>query len=129
MTRFLEYDNVTGDIAQIDKYVNDQRLYRPRVTQKENCTGVMNEYILNLHLGCWNIEGLSKYESSVELADFVKGIDIFGFCETWGQNVSQFDTFVDGFQPFSVVRKKRYRKGRPSGGVTVFVKYNLIEKG
>ena len=49
---------------------------------------VMNESILNLHLGCWNIEVLSKYESSVELADFVKGFDIFGFCETWGQNVS-----------------------------------------
>ena len=66
---------------------------------------VMNESILNLHLGCWNIEGLSKYESSVELADFVKGFDIFGFCETWGQNVSQFDTFVDGFQAFTAVRK------------------------
>ena len=75
---------------------------------------VMNESILNLHLGCWKIEGLSKYKSSVELADFVKGFYIFGFCETWGQNVSQFDTFVDGFQAFSVVRKKRYRKGRPS---------------
>ena len=36
---------------------------------------------------------------------------------------------VDGFHAFSVVRKKRYRKSRPSGGVTVFVKYNLIEKG
>ena len=69
MTRFFEYDNVTGDIAQIDKYVNGQRLYRPRVTQKENCTGVMNAAMLNLHLGCWNIEGLPKYESSVELAD------------------------------------------------------------
>ena len=60
----------------------------------------MNESILNLHLGCWNIEGLSKYESSVELADFVKGFNIFHFCETWGQNVSQFDTFVGCFQAF-----------------------------
>ena len=47
--------------------VYGQRLYRQRVTQEENCTVVMNESILNLHLGCWNIEGLSKYESSVEL--------------------------------------------------------------
>ena len=53
----------------------------------------------------------------------------FGFCERWGQNVSQFCTFVDDFQAFSLVRKKRYRKGRPSGDVTVFVKYILIEKG
>ena len=87
---------------------------------------VMNESILKLHLGRWNIESLTKYKSSVELADFVKGFDIFVFCEMWGQNVSQFDTFADGFHAFSVVR---YWKVRPSGWVTVFVKYNLIEKG
>ena len=91
--------------------------------------GRLNESILNLKLGCWNIEGLSKYESSVELTNFVTSFDIFGFCEAWGQNVNQFDTFVSVFETFSVIRKKRFKKGRPSGGVTVFVNYNLIEKG
>ena len=61
---------------------------------------VMNESILNLHLGCWNIEGLSKYKSSVELADFVTGFDIFVFCETWGQNVSQFILLLMVFKHF-----------------------------
>ena len=30
---------------------------------------------------------------------------------------------------FSTIRKKRFKNGRPSGGVTVFVKYNFIENG
>ena len=89
----------------------------------------MNDAVINLNLDCWNIEGLSKYESSVDLINFVKCFDIFGFCETWGQNANQFDSFVTGFQAYSSIRKKRFRRGRPSGGVSVFVKYNLIEKG
>ena len=38
-----------------------------------------------------------------------------------------FDTFVDGYTCFNKLRKKCYERGRASGGVTVFVKLNLIE--
>ena len=52
-----------------------------------------------------------------------------GFVRHGVKNVNQFDTFVSGFETFSVIRKKSFKKGRPSGGVTVFVNYNLVEKG
>ena len=71
----------------------------------------MNDAVINLNLGCWNIEGLSKYESSVDLINFVKCFDIFGFCETWGQNANQFDNFVTGFQAYSSIRKKNVLEG------------------
>ena len=80
-------------------------------------------------IGFWNIEGLLKYESSAVFKDYIKKFDIFGFCETWSKCISEFDSFINGYKSFNKVRKKRYRKGRPSGGVTVFVKYNLIEGG
>ena len=52
--------------------------------------------------------------------------NIFGFCETLGQNVNQFDTFMSGLKTFSAARKERFKKGRPSGSVTVFVKNDLM---
>ena len=36
---------------------------------------------------------------------------------------------MTGFQAYSSIRKKRFRRDGPSGGVSVFVKYNLVEKG
>ena len=65
----------------------------------------VNDAVKNLNLGCWNIEGLSKHESSVDLINFVKCFDIFGFCETCGQNANQFDNCVTGFQAYSSIRK------------------------
>ncbi|MEW8544973.1 MAG: reverse transcriptase family protein [Candidatus Thiodiazotropha sp.] len=77
----------------------------------------------------WNIEGLAKYEFSPQLIEYVRQFDIFGFCETWGQYVTQFDNFISGFKAFTCIRKKRFKKGRASGGVSVFVRCSLVESG
>ena len=72
---------------------------------------------------------MAKYEVYVEIKEFIKQFDIFGLCDTWGKSSDEFDSFLDGYNAFSNVRKKKYRKGRASGGVTVFVKSKLIENG
>ena len=82
-----------------------------------------------MKLASWNIEGLAKYEKDLEFIEYIKCLDIFGCCETWGKHVSQFDSFVDGYKVFTTIREKRYRKSRFSGGVTVFVKYALVQTG
>lgn len=40
-----------------------------------------------------------------------------------------FDNFISGFTAFTKIRSKVTNRGRHSGGVTVFVKSSLVEKG
>lgn len=84
---------------------------------------------MGLKIGSWNIEGLAKHEFNVDLIEYVKHFDIYSFCETWGQNSTMFDNFISGFTAFSKVRKKRTKKGRYSGGVSVFVRCGLVDNG
>ena len=53
----------------------------------------------------------------------------FNICrlnETWTKSVNEFDNFLSGYTCFNSVRDG-VNKGRFSGGVTVFVRSNLIE--
>ena len=59
----------------------------------------------------------------------VKKFDIFGMCETWGNATSDFDNTLPDYSHFSYVREKPRTARRNSGGVTVFVKNNLVENG
>ena len=63
-----------------------------------------------LKIACWNIEGLLKYDSSPEFKDCVKTFDSFGFCETWSNCLSEFDSFIYGYKCFNKIGKKRFKK-------------------
>lgn len=82
-----------------------------------------------MNIGSWNIEGLIKYEQNGEFKEYLKRFDIFSLCETWGKNLSDFENFLEGYTAFTKVRKKRFLRGRYSGGVTVFVKNKLMQQG
>ena len=76
-------------------------------------------------VGCWNINGLtSKIKpSSVhssEMSSIFTSFDILGFVETWTSDQSNLT--VPGFGYVCKHRKKRYRKGRLSGGLVLYYK-------
>ncbi|MEW8544944.1 MAG: reverse transcriptase family protein [Candidatus Thiodiazotropha sp.] len=83
----------------------------------------------SLRIGSWNIEGLAKHEHNTELIEYVKQFDIYSFCETWGHTKTMFDEFINGYKAFTNIRIKRKKRGRNSGGVTVFVRCSLVENG
>ena len=60
---------------------------------------------------------------------FLQQFDICAFNETWSKSKDEFNDFLDGYMCFNNNRKKRQSKGRYSGGVCVFVRANLVEKG
>ena len=127
-----EYDSTLEDIVLIRKEEGGRRPIHRATSHinnlKPNSTNP-GLHDLNLDLACWNIEGLLKYESSVQFKELIKEFVIFGFCETWSKCTSEFDAFINGYKCFNKIRKKRFKKGRNSGGVAVFVKYALIEGG
>ena len=74
----------------------------------------------------FNVEGLAS-----ELDDpfFIKLMNEHDICllnETWKKDDSKVGLL--GFWDFSLVRNKTTKRGRPSGGITVFCK-NEIRKG
>lgn len=78
-------------------------------------------------MACWNIEGLYKYKFDFEILNYIEKFDIDRFRETWGVCEQQFQNFIDNYISFSYIRKKKQRSvGRFSGGVTVFVRRELI---
>ncbi len=76
-----------------------------------------------------NIEGFAKYKYDVDFLNYAKQYDIFGMCETWGSDQSDFDDTLHGYDHFDYIRPRSSRARRSSGGVTVFVKDSLINTG
>ncbi len=84
-----------------------------------------------IDLLCWNIEGLRKHTTSLysDLKNFCSLYDIVGFCETFARDANDFVDFLDGYSIFNSVRTRKHKRGRPSGGVSVFVKDYLTSGG
>ena len=73
-----------------------------------------------------NIEGLSKYANDINFQNFCSKFDNLGLCETWGVENSVFKTILPGFSCFDYVRPKKKTAKRGSGGVSVFIKDELL---
>ena len=74
----------------------------------------------------FNVEGLASELEDVCFLELLNGHDICLLNETWRTENSKLD--LPGFWDFSVVKSKRTKRGRPSGGLTIFCKEN-IRKG
>ena len=74
----------------------------------------------------FNVEGLSSELDDPSFIELMHQHDICLLNETWKVDDSKIG--LPGFWDFSQVRNKLTKKGRPSGGVTVFCK-NEIRKG
>ena len=70
-----------------------------------------------------------KYACDNTFLSFLKQFDICAFNETWSKSLDEFNDFLEGYICFNNNRKKRYSKGRYSGGVCVFIRADLVEKG
>ena len=75
---------------------------------------------------CTNIEGFEKYKHDDDFLTYATQFDIFAMCETWGNNVSDFDDVFDDYEHFSYVRSKHENAWKNSGGVTVYTKKQLV---
>ena len=74
----------------------------------------------------FNVEGLA---SELEDPNFIKLMNDHDICllnETWRTEDTKIN--LPGFWDFSLIRVKSTKKGRPSGGITVFCK-NEIRSG
>ena len=83
----------------------------------------------NLKISSLNIQGLKKHCDGVVFKEYCKQFDIIACYETWQTSENDFANFIDGYENFDSMREKGRRAVRGSGGVTVFVKYWIIQSG
>ena len=76
----------------------------------------------------WNIEGLSKHTENNEIKAYIRQFDIIALCETWCNKFDEFDPFLDGYTHFGNVREMQRNHIRNSGGVSVFIRNELVKK-
>lgn len=74
-----------------------------------------------------NIQGLKKYLRDVRFVDFCKSYDVIALCETWQETENEFQNFLPDFRSFDCMRIKRRTAHRGSGGVTVFIRDELLK--
>ena len=84
---------------------------------------------LNLKICTFNIEGFEKYKNDPDFIQFASSFNIFGICETWAETESDFEHCLPNYEHYVYVRQKPPRAVRNSGGVTVFVKNELVRNG
>ena len=78
------------------------------------------------NFACWNINGFSqeKFENDT----FYKKFDIFGLTETWTSKDSNIN--LPGYRAFtSYASKGNRKKGRLSGGLVIYIREMLFNRG
>ena len=83
---------------------------------------------MNLKLCSLNIQGLRKHTDDLIVKQYCEEFDIICMCETWQQKHDDFSTFLTEYVIFDSPRT-RTRGNRGAGGVSVFIKPWLINKG
>ena len=76
-----------------------------------------------------NIQGLRKYNDSAAFKNYCKTFDGIAVYETWQELEAEFVDFINGYETFEAMRKKRRGMSRGSGGVSVFVKDWVLQTG
>jgi len=71
----------------------------------------------------FNVEGLKSELEDLSFLELINEHDICLLNETWRGEDSKI--CLPGFWDFSVIKPKRTKRGRPSGGLTIFCKENL----
>ena len=69
-----------------------------------------------------NIQGLRKYNDDTSFKKYCQSFDLISLYETWQDSEAEFKHFLDGYESFESIRKKKPTALRGSGGVSVFVK-------
>ena len=90
-----------------------------------SCANIQN--FINMHILTWNIEGLKKYSNDLSMKEYFCDFDIVGLCETWSDYQGEFSTFLSDYTCHDEVTTRRGGL-QNSGGVSIFVKTNLVRK-
>ena len=86
----------------------------------------LNSKYINLKICSWNVGGLAKYDGDIQFQSYFSKFDIIGLCETWAVKGDNFDNILPGYTSFDFCRDKKRTVPCGSGGVSVFVKQELI---
>ena len=73
----------------------------------------------------WNVRGLKYKWTEDDFISFIKQFDIIILVETWATQSG--DYILDGYNCYENVRQKTHRRGRPSGGISCFVRQEFTE--
>ena len=76
----------------------------------------------------WNICALYKHKHNNELKTYLAKHDIICLTETWSKSNLDFDEFLPGFIHFGCFRKLLSKNIRNSGGVSLFIKNEMVKK-
>lgn len=87
------------------------------------------KYTLEYNILTWNICGLKKHKYNYSLLNYLKTFDIIGLVETWNDSKGDFDLLFESHKCFDAVRTKKPYSIRNSGGVSVYIRNDLIEAG
>ena len=84
------------------------------------------KHLTFLNIGALNCQGLKEKIDYPEVADVISTCDIFGVSESWlGENDKNcIDVENYTFHPLNR-KKKKGEKGRPRGGIGIFVKMSF----
>ena len=75
----------------------------------------------------WNINGLKSKIKNSEFQSFCQSSDIIGLIETFCIH-EQETTFLDNYTVFHSPAIRRNIRGRPSGGVAIYIKNTIVGK-
>ena len=62
------------------------------------------------------------------MKNYFENFDIVNLCETWAKSENEFDSFLESYTHYNNVREKPKKSLRNSGGVSVFIKKELVKK-
>ncbi len=81
-----------------------------------------------LNILSWNIHGLKKLIDDLQFLQYLQCFDIIGLVETWSDFKGEFDHLLEHYTHFDSIRSRAHACGRNSGGISVFVKTELVKK-
>jgi exonuclease III len=71
-----------------------------------------------IRIGCWNVNGLKKKIGRADFREELTNLDFIACVETW--TTREFNVKVGGYKHLHLVRPKRKRAGRHSGGIVFY---------
>lgn len=120
------HDNGTNDDVENEHFENDDYNGSESVNENVNKSGVYDNFQNDgNNFLYWNINGLFSKLCDSNFVNFITKFDFMCFVETWA-NSEENQFTLDGYNHIGIFRTRRFRTGRPSGGVSFFTKNHSI---
>ena len=89
-------DSVSSSSKTLHSHTSGEQDYLELTMQEEQAEyiNITSNNIKKIHVSALNIQGLSNYESDIQLKDFISQFYIIELCETWSKEHSDFASFL-----------------------------------